>query len=116
MPKPPRYLTQLEHKLLALGDDAGATWLPCVPRTDQTNRMAACRLAKRGGRRSRCRTVKSERNTKRSVTNVQRWLQHAVHPYLAATLEGFVTPNAIFEVQFMLRLWLGSEEAAAERP
>jgi predicted phage-related endonuclease len=31
-----------------------------------------------------------ERNTERSVTDVQRWVQHPVHRYLAATLDGLV--------------------------
>jgi predicted phage-related endonuclease len=56
-----------------------------------------------------------ERNTERSVTDVQRWVQHPVHRYLAATLDGFVnTLDAVFEAKFMLP-WSFSEEAAAEK-
>src|SRR6516225_4351774 len=44
-----------------------------------------------------------ERNTGRSVTDVQRWVQHPVHRFLAATLDGFVNePDAVFEAKFML--------------
>ena len=31
-----------------------------------------------------------ERNTGRAITDVQRWVRHPVHRYLAATLDGFV--------------------------
>jgi hypothetical protein len=31
-----------------------------------------------------------ERNTGRTVTDIQRWVRHPVHRYLAATLDGFV--------------------------
>jgi hypothetical protein len=56
-----------------------------------------------------------ERNTERSVTDVQRWVQHPVHRYLAATLDGFVNAlDAVFEAKFMLP-WSFSEEAAAEK-
>jgi predicted phage-related endonuclease len=56
-----------------------------------------------------------ERNTERSVTEVQRWVQHPVHRYLAATLDGFVNAlDAVFEAKFMLP-WSFSEEAAAEK-
>ena len=56
-----------------------------------------------------------ERNTERSVTDVQRWVQHPVHRYLAATLDGFVDPlDAVFEAKFMLP-WSFSEDAAAEK-
>jgi predicted phage-related endonuclease len=56
-----------------------------------------------------------ERNTGRSVTEVQRWVQHPVHRYLAATLDGFVNDlDAVFEAKFMLP-WSFSEEAAAEK-
>jgi predicted phage-related endonuclease len=44
-----------------------------------------------------------ERNTGQSVTDVQRWVQHPVHRYLAATLDGFVNAlDAVFEAKFML--------------
>ena len=56
-----------------------------------------------------------ERNTRRSVTDVQRWVQHPVHRYLAATLDGFVNAlDAVFEAKFMLP-WSFSEEAAIEK-
>jgi predicted phage-related endonuclease len=56
-----------------------------------------------------------ERNSQCSVTDVQRWVQHPVHRYLAATLDGFVTAlDAVFEAKFMLP-WSFSEEAAAEK-
>ena len=56
-----------------------------------------------------------ERNTGRAVTDVQRWVQHPVHRYLAATLDGFVNDlDAVFEAKFMLP-WSFSEEAAAEK-
>jgi YqaJ-like viral recombinase domain len=56
-----------------------------------------------------------ERNTGRLVGDVQRWVQHPVHRYLAATLDGMVEdPDAVFEAKFMLP-WSFSEEAAAEK-
>ena len=56
-----------------------------------------------------------ERNTGRIVTDVQRWVQHPVHRFLAATLDGMVEdPDAVFEAKFMLP-WSFSEEAAAEK-
>jgi hypothetical protein len=56
-----------------------------------------------------------ERNTGRSVTDVQRWVRHPVHRYLAATLDGFVNAlDAVFEAKFMLP-WSFSEKAAAEK-
>ena len=56
-----------------------------------------------------------ERNTGRAVTDVQRWVQHPVHRFLAATLDGFVNdPDAVFEAKFMLP-WSFSVEAAAEK-
>jgi hypothetical protein len=56
-----------------------------------------------------------ERNTERTVTDVHRWVQHPVHRYLAATLDGFVNAlDAVFEAKFMLP-WSFSEEAAAEK-
>ncbi len=57
-----------------------------------------------------------ERNTGRAISDVQRWVQHAVHRFLAATLDGFVNDlDAVFEAKFMLP-WSFSEEAAAEKP
>jgi predicted phage-related endonuclease len=56
-----------------------------------------------------------ERNTGQSITDVQRWVQHPVHRYLAATLDGFVNAlDAVFEAKFMLP-WSFSEEAAIEK-
>jgi predicted phage-related endonuclease len=56
-----------------------------------------------------------ERNTGRSVTDDQRWIQHPAHRYLAATLDGFVNAlDAVFEAKFMLP-WSFSEEAAIEK-
>jgi hypothetical protein len=44
-----------------------------------------------------------------------RWVQHPVHRYLAATLDGFVNAlDAVFETKFMLP-WSFSEEAAIEK-
>jgi hypothetical protein len=56
-----------------------------------------------------------ERNTGRVVTDVQRWVRHPVHRYLAATLDGFVNDlDAVFEAKFMLP-WSFSEETAVEK-
>jgi hypothetical protein len=56
-----------------------------------------------------------ERNTRRLVTDVQRWVRHPVHRWMAATLDGFVQEvEAVFEAKFMLP-WSFSEEAAAEK-
>ena len=56
-----------------------------------------------------------ERNTGRSVTDVQRWVQHPVKRWMAATLDGFVNDlDAVFEAKFMLP-WSFSEEAAARK-
>jgi predicted phage-related endonuclease len=56
-----------------------------------------------------------ERNTGRSITDIQRWVQHPVRRFLAATLDGFVNDlDAVFEAKFMLP-WSFSEEAAAEK-
>ena len=56
-----------------------------------------------------------ERNTGRVVTDIQRWVRHPVHRYLAATLDGFVNDlDAVFEAKFMLP-WSFSEEVAAEK-
>ena len=56
-----------------------------------------------------------ERNTGRSVTDLQRWVQHPVKRYLAATLDGFVNDlDAVFEAKFALP-WSFSDEAAAEK-
>jgi predicted phage-related endonuclease len=56
-----------------------------------------------------------ERNTGQAVTEVQRQVFHAVHRWMAATLDGWVKPcDAVFEAKFMLP-WNFSEEAAAEK-
>jgi hypothetical protein len=56
-----------------------------------------------------------ERNAGRAVTDVQRWVRHPVHRYLAATLDGFVNDlDAVFEAKFMLP-WSFSEEGAVEK-
>ena len=56
-----------------------------------------------------------ERNTKRAITDVQRWVQHPVRRYMAATLDGFINDaDAVFEAKFMLP-WSFSQETAAEK-
>ena len=56
-----------------------------------------------------------ERNTSRSVRDVQRFVKHSAIPWMAATLDGIVEgTEAIFEAKFMLP-WSFSEEAAAEK-
>jgi YqaJ-like viral recombinase domain len=56
-----------------------------------------------------------ERNSGRTVGDVQRWVKHPIHRFLAATLDGFVDDlDAVFEAKFMLP-WSFSEEAAAEK-
>ena len=46
---------------------------------------------------------------------MQRRIQHPVHKWMAATLDGLVDPvGAVFEAKFMLP-WTFSEEAAAEK-
>jgi predicted phage-related endonuclease len=56
-----------------------------------------------------------ERNTGRSVADVQRWVQHPVKRWMAATLDGFVAElDAVFEAKFALP-WSFSEEAAAQK-
>ena len=54
-----------------------------------------------------------EKNTGQVVTEVQRQVFHAVHRWMAATLDGRVAvTGAVFEAKFMLP-WNFSEEAAA---
>ena len=54
-------------------------------------------------------------NTGRAISDVQRWVQHPVHRFLAATLDGFVNDlEVVFEAKFMLP-WSFSEETAAEK-
>jgi predicted phage-related endonuclease len=56
-----------------------------------------------------------ERNTGRSIRDVQRLVKHSAIPWMAATLDGIVeVTEAIFEAKFMLP-WSFSEEAAAEK-
>jgi predicted phage-related endonuclease len=56
-----------------------------------------------------------ERNTGHVITNVQRWIEHPVIRWIAATLDGMVEQAGIvFEAKFMLP-WSFSEDAAAEK-
>src|SRR6516164_3802487 len=56
-----------------------------------------------------------ERNTGRSVTDIQRQVKHSAIPWMVATLDGLVEgTGAVFEAKFMLP-WSFSEEAAAEK-
>jgi predicted phage-related endonuclease len=56
-----------------------------------------------------------ERNTGQAVTDVQRRIFHAVHRWMAATLDGRVeATGAVFEAKFMLP-WNFSEEGAAQK-
>jgi predicted phage-related endonuclease len=56
-----------------------------------------------------------ERNTGHVITNVQRWIEHPVIRWIAATLDGMVEQAGIvFEAKFMLP-WSFSEDAAAKK-
>ena len=56
-----------------------------------------------------------ERNTGHAIKDVQRRVQHPVHKWMTATLDGRVDPGAaVFEAKFMLP-WTFSEEGAAEK-
>jgi predicted phage-related endonuclease len=56
-----------------------------------------------------------ERNSGRSVTDIQRRVKHSAIPWMAATLDGVVeATGAVFEAKFMLP-WSFSEEGAAEK-
>jgi predicted phage-related endonuclease len=56
-----------------------------------------------------------ERNTGRTIKNVQRRVKHPVIKWMAATLDGVVeATGAVFEAKFMLP-WSFSEEGAAEK-
>jgi predicted phage-related endonuclease len=56
-----------------------------------------------------------EHNTGRAIKDVQRRVQHSVHRWMAATLDGVVDPvGAVFEAKFMLP-WTFSEEGAVEK-
>jgi predicted phage-related endonuclease len=56
-----------------------------------------------------------ERNTGRSVGDIQRRVQHSTIPWMVATLDGLVEGiGTVFEAKFMLP-WSFSEEAAAAK-
>ena len=56
-----------------------------------------------------------ERNTGRTVGDVQRLVKHSAIPWMAATLDGIVEGiGAVFEAKFMLP-WSFSEELAIEK-
>jgi hypothetical protein len=56
-----------------------------------------------------------ERNSGRTVDDVQRFVKHSAISYMAATLDGIVQgTGAVFEAKFMLP-WHFSEEEAAEK-
>jgi predicted phage-related endonuclease len=56
-----------------------------------------------------------EKNSGHVITDVQRQVFHAVHRWMAATLDGRVeATEAVFEAKFMLP-WNFSEEGAAEK-
>jgi predicted phage-related endonuclease len=56
-----------------------------------------------------------ERNTGRSVGDVQSFVKHSAISWMAATLDGIVTgTGAVFEAKFMLP-WSFSEEAGVEK-
>jgi predicted phage-related endonuclease len=56
-----------------------------------------------------------ERNTGRSIRDIQRRVKHGAIPWMAATLDGVVEgTGAVFEAKFMLP-WSFSEDAAAEK-
>jgi hypothetical protein len=56
-----------------------------------------------------------ERNTGRTVTDIQSRVLHPVLPWMGATLDGVVAgTGAVYEAKFMLP-WSFSEEAAAEK-
>jgi predicted phage-related endonuclease len=56
-----------------------------------------------------------EANTGHVLKDVQRWVQHPVIKWMAATLDGMVEDTgAVFEAKFMLP-WSFSEQAAAEK-
>jgi hypothetical protein len=58
---------------------------------------------------------RDERDTGRIVTDIQRWVRHPVHCYLAATPDVFVTAiDTVFKANFILP-WSFSEDAAAEK-
>ncbi len=55
-----------------------------------------------------------ERSIGNAVKDMQKRIQHPIHKWMAATLDGRVEPSgAVFEAKFMLP-WTFSEEAVAE--
>jgi predicted phage-related endonuclease len=56
-----------------------------------------------------------ERSSGQTVKNIQKRVQHPIHKWMAATLDGVIEPSgAVFEAKFMLP-WTFTEEAAAEK-
>ena len=56
-----------------------------------------------------------QRNTGSAISDVQQRVEHPIHKWMTATLDGIVNPGgAVFEAKFMLP-WAFSEEAAAEK-
>jgi predicted phage-related endonuclease len=56
-----------------------------------------------------------QRNTGSAISDVQQRIEHPIHKWMTATLDGIVNPGgAVFEAKFMLP-WNFSEEAAAEK-
>jgi predicted phage-related endonuclease len=56
-----------------------------------------------------------ERNSGHIIKDLQKWIQHPVNKWMAATVDGMVEPlRAVFEAKFMLP-WTFSEEAAAAK-
>jgi predicted phage-related endonuclease len=56
-----------------------------------------------------------ERNAGHTIKDVQKRVQHPVHKWMAATLDGLVDPGgAVFEAKFMLP-WTFTEEVAAAK-
>jgi predicted phage-related endonuclease len=56
-----------------------------------------------------------ERNTGRTIKDVQRRIRHPIHKWMVATLDGMVEgEGAVFEAKFMLP-WSFSEETAAAK-
>jgi YqaJ-like viral recombinase domain len=60
-----------------------------------------------------------ERNTGRTIKNIQQWVRHPLNRWMAATLDGMIREidsvfDTVFEAKFMLP-WSFSEEAAAEK-
>src|ERR1700730_16437236 len=56
-----------------------------------------------------------EQNANQTITNIQRYVQHPVNRWMAATLDGIIeATQTVFEAKFMLP-WSFSEEAAAAK-